>query len=167
MTGPGVRIDEVDPSSDDAVWCLEQYYAELAELFEEGFDASKSLLADPNDMRRPYGVFLILRVDERPVACGVVKVSDPGVAYIKRMWVQPDHRGQGLARVMLAALEAAALELGCMVAELETNRVLTGAIRLYLSSGYQEVAPFNDEFYAHHWFRKVLRESDGGDMLPS
>ena len=39
---------------------------------------------------------------------------------------------------------------------LETNRALTEAIGLYRSSGYREVAPFNDEPHAHHWFEKTL-----------
>ena len=159
MTAQDLRIEEVDPSSHEATWCLERYYAELAERFEEGFDAAKSLLADPSEMRRPHGAFLVGRVEGQAVACGAVKLSSPGVAYIKRMWVDPGHRGRGIARTMLEALEATALDLGCMVAELETNRVLTGAIRFYRKAGYQEVAPFNDEFYAHHWFRKVLETS--------
>ena len=42
------------------------------------------------------------------------------------------------------------------VARLETNRALQEAIALYRASGYEEVAPFNDEPYAHHWFEKRL-----------
>ena len=39
---------------------------------------------------------------------------------------------------------------------LETNGALTEAIALYRSSGYEEIEPFNDEPYAHHWFGKPL-----------
>jgi hypothetical protein len=42
------------------------------------------------------------------------------------------------------------------VLRLETNRNLTEAITLYRSAGYREVAAFNDEPYAHHWFEKRL-----------
>ena len=45
---------------------------------------------------------------------------------------------------------------GATVARLETNRTLTEAIALYRSAGYEEVAPFNDEPFAHHWFAKSL-----------
>jgi ribosomal protein S18 acetylase RimI-like enzyme len=45
---------------------------------------------------------------------------------------------------------------GVTVARLETNRSLTEAISLYRAAGYQEVAAFNDEPYAHHWFEKHL-----------
>ena len=40
--------------------------------------------------------------------------------------------------------------------QLDTNRTLTEAIALYRSAGYVEIEPFNDEPYAHHWFRKDL-----------
>jgi ribosomal protein S18 acetylase RimI-like enzyme len=40
--------------------------------------------------------------------------------------------------------------------QLETNASLTEAIALYRSAGYEEIAPFDDEVYAHHWFEKRL-----------
>ena len=43
---------------------------------------------------------------------------------------------------------------------LETNRTLTEAIGLYRSCGFEEVAPFNDEAYAHYWFEKALPADD-------
>ena len=39
---------------------------------------------------------------------------------------------------------------------LETNRNLTEAIAMYRAAGYAEVAAFNDEAYAHHWFEKQI-----------
>jgi hypothetical protein len=42
------------------------------------------------------------------------------------------------------------------VLRLETNRALAEAIALYRAAGYREVAAFNDEPYAHHWFEKSL-----------
>jgi ribosomal protein S18 acetylase RimI-like enzyme len=80
----------------------------------------------------------------------------PGVGYLKRMWVSGSLRGLGFGRRMLGALEAEARELGFTTLRLETNRALGEAIRLYRTAGYEEVAPFNDEPYAHHWFEKRL-----------
>ena len=56
-------------------------------------------------------------------------------------------------------LERYAREAGAEVVRLETNRALQEAIALYRSSGYREVARFNDEPYAHHWFEKRLQLS--------
>jgi GNAT superfamily N-acetyltransferase len=154
--GAELVIETVDPSSPDARWCLAQYFAELAERFEGGFDPAESIVADHADLTPPHGAFLVARMGERPVGCGAVKRTSEQVGYLKRMWVDGSVRGRGLGRRLLAALEAATLELGCSVAQLETNRSLQEAIRLYRSAGYREVEPFNDEFYAHHWFEKKL-----------
>ena len=69
------------------------------------------------------------------------------------MWIAPQARGLGLGRRMLHELEQLSRT---KVARLETNRALQEAIQLYRASGYEEVAPFNDEPYAHHWFEKHL-----------
>jgi GNAT superfamily N-acetyltransferase len=104
----------------------------------------------------PRGAFLFASIDGEPVACGAVKTIATGVGYIKRMWVAGSVRGLGFGRRMLAALESQARELGFTTVKLETNRALVEAIRLYRSSGYVEVAPFNAEPYADHWFEKQL-----------
>ena len=149
-------IERVDPASPVARWCLSQYFAELAVRFEEGFDPEKALPSEDAEMIPPQGAFLVATLDGQPVACGAVKTLTPGVGYIKRMWVSGSARGLGLGRRMLEALETQSRELGFTKVCLETNRALKEAIRLYESSGYVEVAPFNAEPYAHHWFEKRL-----------
>jgi len=76
------------------------------------------------------------------------------------MWTASSARGRGVARKILHKLEAIARELGLTTLQLETNRTLTEAQALYRKEGYLEVAAFNDEPYAHHWFEKRL-PSDG------
>jgi DNA-binding MarR family transcriptional regulator/ribosomal protein S18 acetylase RimI-like enzyme len=156
LQASGARIERVDPASRPARWCVNQYFAELAERFEGGFDAGQTLPLDDGEMRPPRGAFLVASVDGEPVACGALKTISPGVGYLKRMWVAGPVRGLGFGRRMLAALEDQARELGFATLKLETNRALTEAIPLYRSAGYAEVAPFNDEPYAHHWFEKPL-----------
>ena len=58
----------------------------------------------------------------------------------------------------VSELEARAVAEGARLLRLETNRALKEAIALYRSSGFCEVAPFNEEPYAHHWFEKSLLE---------
>ncbi|MGC2239873.1 MAG: MarR family transcriptional regulator, partial [Acidimicrobiia bacterium] len=57
---------------------------------------------------------------------------------------------------VLQVLEQHAVKNGARALRLETNQALTEAIGLYRSAGLEEVAAFNDEPYAHHWFEKRL-----------
>jgi len=152
----GARVERVDPASQAARWCVSQYFAELANRFEGGFDPAKSIPADDAELIPPRGAFFVVTIDGEPVACGAVKSVSPGVGSIKRMWVAGSVRGLGLGRRILVALESRARDLGLTTLRLETNRALVEAIRLYLSSGYAEVAPFNTDPYADHWFEKHL-----------
>lgn len=157
LRAAGTAIERVDPASPAARWCVSQYFAELAARFERGFDPVASLPADDADLVPPRGAFLVARIDGEPVACGAVKSIGRGVGSIKRMWVSASVRGMGMGRRILEALEAEARRLRLKKVRLETNRSLREAIRLYRSSGYREVAAFNDDPYADHWFEKRLR----------
>ena len=154
------QISVEDPESPDAKWCLGQYFAELGERFEGGFDAGRSIPADAGDLRPPRGTFLVARLDGRPVGCGAVKVTEPGVGSIKRMWVSREVRGKGVGRRLLLALESAAAGLGIGLLRLETSRSLHEAQALYRRNGYREVPAFNDDPYADHWFEKSIQRSD-------
>jgi DNA-binding MarR family transcriptional regulator/GNAT superfamily N-acetyltransferase len=156
LRAAGIRIERVDPASSAARWCLEQYFRELVERFEAGFDPSRSIAARDDEMRPPSGAFLVVVVDGEWVGCGAIRTVAPATGYIKRMWVSSSVRGLGIGRRMLIALEHAGAELGLTTIQLETNRALPEALQLYRSAGYTEVAPFNDETYAHHWFEKRL-----------
>jgi GNAT superfamily N-acetyltransferase len=150
-----VRIGEEPATGRAAQQCLKRYYEELSQRFEAGFDPRKSVLESLDEFSPPNGSFLVIRVDGEPVGCGGLTPLGKA-AYLKRMWIAPNVRGRGLAKRLLGALEHKARELGYRFVRLETNRALGEAQRLYRSSGYVEVQPFNAEHYAHHWFEKPL-----------
>lgn len=151
-----MRIERVDPGSPAARWCVAQYFAELDRRFEGGFDPERSIPADDEALRPPRGAFLLATAEDEPLACGCVKTFAPGIGLLTRMWVADAARGLGLGRRLLEALESEARELGFSTLRLDTNRVLTEAIRLYRTAGYAEVPRFHDNPYAHHWFEKRL-----------
>jgi DNA-binding MarR family transcriptional regulator/GNAT superfamily N-acetyltransferase len=153
-----VEIGIEAPGSRDARCCLEAYFSELAERFDTGFDAAKSISASDAELAPPAGYFVVARLDGNPAGCGGLKVKDAGIGEIKRMWTAPTARGLGIARRVLDALEAKAREIGIRTLRLETNKALHEAQALYRARGYLEVARFNDERYAHHWFEKQLSD---------
>lgn len=151
-----VRFAIEDPATPDALWCIAQYFAELGDRFEDGFDPARSIPADTEELRPPHGALILARLRDRPIGCGALKFHSGAPAELKRMWVAAEARGLGVGRRLLEELERLARVGGAAVVRLETNRTLTEAIALYRSSGYREVEPFNDEPYAHHWFEKRL-----------
>jgi DNA-binding MarR family transcriptional regulator/GNAT superfamily N-acetyltransferase len=155
-----VTIAPEDPASADATWCLEQYFAEIRERFEGGFDRARCRPLESADMVPPAGLLLVARLRGEPVGCGALRLYGRGPAEIKRMWVARSARGLGLGRRLLCELENRAWLAGARVVHLDTNRELTEAIALYRQAGYREVPPFNDEVHAHHWFEKQLRTAE-------
>jgi DNA-binding MarR family transcriptional regulator/GNAT superfamily N-acetyltransferase len=157
LTAALVEMRPVHPTHPDAQACLRRYFAELDRRSDLGFDPAQGISAEPHELVPPAGVLLVAYLREEPVGCGAVKHHEAAPSEIKRMWVAETARGLGLGRRLLAELEACAARAGAPAARLETNRALTEAISLYRSAGYAEVAAFNDEPFAHHWFEKPLR----------
>jgi DNA-binding MarR family transcriptional regulator len=157
LTAGLVAVAVEDPRGAAARFCLDAYAAELDATFEGGFDTARSRPVDPAELTPPRGLLLVARLHSEPIACGALKLPSGEPAEIKRLWVAPGARRLGVARRVLAELEAQAREAGADVVRLDTNRALRAATTLYRSSGYTEVPAFNDEPYAHHWFEKRLR----------
>jgi GNAT superfamily N-acetyltransferase len=96
---------------------------------------------DPAEFAPPRGLFLVAYVDGTPAACGGWRTRDTN-AELKRMYVSPAFRRQGLARAVLAELERTASAAGYRRVILETGSKQPEALALYLSSGYEPVARF-------------------------
>jgi DNA-binding MarR family transcriptional regulator/GNAT superfamily N-acetyltransferase len=156
LTAGLVRIDVADPTSAAAQYCVNAYFSELNTRFDNGFDPGRSTRVDAAELTEPAGLLLLAWLREEPIGCGGLKFHPTEPAEIKRMWVAPSARGLGVGRRMLAELEQRARMRAARIVRLETNRTLAEAISLYRKAGYHEVAPFNNEPYAHHWFEKRL-----------
>lgn len=72
----------------------------------------------------------------QPVGCGAFKFNEEGKVEIKRMFVMPNARGQGIAKKILVELEQWAAELGFSTCVLETGVKQVEAIGLYQQAGY-------------------------------
>lgn len=154
MRASAVTIEADDPASADARLCIDAYFRELEERFEAGFDPARTTSARPEELVPPKGVFLIARLDGRPVGCGALMVRGRKLGEMKRMWVAPDARGLGIAQRLLDALEKQAMQMGLDTLQLDTNRALKEAHAMYARNGYEEIPRYNDNPYAHHWFEK-------------
>jgi DNA-binding MarR family transcriptional regulator/GNAT superfamily N-acetyltransferase len=156
LTAGLVEFQVEDPTGPAAQYCLQSYFDELTQRFDNGFDPSLGHAGDVTVFGTPTGLFLIAYLRGTPIGCGGLKFHDDQPADLKRMWVADSARGLGVGRRLLIELEQRASEGGARVVRLETNNALTEAINLYRTTGYTEIPSFNDEPYAHHWFEKHL-----------
>ncbi len=93
-------------------------------------------------------VTVLATVAGEPVACGSLRdqraLLGSGVAEVKRVYVAPGHRGGGLARAVMTALESRAVLGGWHRLVLETGTQQPEAIGLYLSLGYLSIDNYGE-----------------------
>lgn len=82
---------------------------------------------------------LVAYDQELPIACGAIKEYDQGTMEIKRMFVRPGYRNQGLASLILKSLELWCQELHYTQCILETGINQPEAIRLYEKNNYTKI----------------------------
>lgn len=153
-----VTISAEPEDSTDAQRCVTAYFEELDKRFEKGFDPGNGGYAGKPAATHSAGTFLIARLHGRAIGCGALKSLDASTGEIKRMWVAPDARGLGVARRLLAALEAEARALGLRRVVLDTNRSLLEAQAMYRKAGYRDIERYNENSYADFFFEKRLDE---------
>lgn len=76
------------------------------------------------------------------VGCGAIVLSEEGFGEMKRVYIDPQHRGQQLGEKLLAALEAKARQRDCHTLRPETGIHQHAAIALYTRNGYQTRCAF-------------------------
>lgn len=138
------RIETRSYDDPDVVRMVDEVQAHYADLYDGTGDES---VVEVDEFVPPNGLFLVGLLDGEPVATGGWRRID-GAAEIKRMYVAEQARGRGLARVMLAELEATAAAAGANRLVLNTGDRQPAAIALYESSGYERISGFGH--YACH-----------------
>ncbi len=93
----------------------------------------------PQQIAAGLGTFVIARADGRAVGCGALRKLDETSAEVKRMYVAPDLRGNGVAKRILDHLEGVGRELGVHRLVLETGIYQAEAIGLYHQAGFEPV----------------------------
>lgn len=112
----------------------------------------------------PDGNFMLLVRDGRPIAGGAFKRYDSATAELKRIWTDEAHRRQGLARRIVAELEAQALRQGYTRIYLTTGFRQPEAKNLYLKTGYYALFDVSKdpEIYGALPFEKFLHGAPDG-----
>ena len=151
-----VMLRDADPDDPAATYLIGSYYQFLIDNIPGVTRTQFSLpLSDVAKLRPPHGALLIAWSDDMPVGTASFRPLEPGVAEVKRLWVDPMARGQGLARRLMQALESRARDMGYSRMKLDTNSALVEAVALYRAMGWTETAPYSDP-PADTWLSKPL-----------
>ncbi len=151
-----VTLQLTDPDDPALQSCLRAYARFLTRtLPEEGPDPFPLPLPDAADYRPPRGAVLLARQADLALGCVCLHGLSPERGEVKRLYVAPKARGQGLARRLMRAIEDQARSLGYTSLVLDTNHRLTAAVALYLSDGWAPCPPYSGP-PATRWFAKSL-----------
>lgn len=126
MPSPALTIAAEDPRSADAVHLTTEACVELGRRY--GTNAS---VFHPEDAMPPHGGFILARIAGEAAGCAAFRRIDEHAAEVKRMFVAPAHRRQGVARRLLAEIEQLIARHGYTIARLETGTLQDEAIALY------------------------------------
>lgn len=133
-----MKITLESPSQPD----VRQLIQELDDYQIPLYPAESHHGVDISVLEQPNVLFAVARSDTgTALACGAIVLED-GYGELKRMYTVPAQRGQGIARRLLAFLEAEAQARGCSAFALETGYLQTDAIQLYQRCGYSLCGPF-------------------------
>lgn len=125
------------PDTADAVSLIMELEAVLEPLYpsesRHGFSVEKLIAQEV--------AFFVLRSDGVPAACGGVKLEGD-YGEVKRMYVRPQFRGCGFAKLMLDRLADHARAHGVGLLRLETGVHQREAVGLYERMGFYRIPPF-------------------------
>lgn len=137
-----IRVCLEDLAGPTAAALISALNAELDARYPEA--GANHFRLDPEEVAPGRGAFVVAYSDATAVGCGAIRRLDRDVAEVKRMYVLPAKRGQGIAATVLAALESEARKLGLRRLVLETGVRQPEALALYRRAGFLEIPLFGE-----------------------
>ncbi len=97
---------------------------------------------DQHNIIEQIDTVVVAYLNNKPAGCGCFKPYDAEAVEVKRMFVRPDARGNGISKKVLNELEAWARELDYNYTVLETGAKQVEALSLYPKSGYVSIPKY-------------------------
>jgi ribosomal protein S18 acetylase RimI-like enzyme len=140
------------------VRALFEEYADSLEV-DLGFqDFDRELAELPGEYAPPAGRLLLAVDGSEPAGCAGLRPFAPGVCELKRLYVRPRHRGNGLGRRLTEAIVAAGADAGYERMRLDTLPTMAAARDLYRSLGFVEIEAYRpNPIHGTTYFELALR----------
>ncbi len=105
-------------------------------------DFEKELTELPGKYAPPQGALLLAMVDEKAAGCVAVRKFETNICEMKRLYIRPHYRGQGIGRMLTEKIIDEAIKLGYLTMLLDTMNNLKEAMALYQSLGFRKRDPY-------------------------
>jgi ribosomal protein S18 acetylase RimI-like enzyme len=143
----GIRIQIVTVKADNAtemrhIHHLFKAYAASLDFDLDFQDFQKEINQLPGDYAAPEGCLLLALCDSRAAGCVALKIWSRDVCEMKRLYVRPKYRGQGLGRLLVDKLIAKARASGYRRMRLDTVPSMHRARALYRSLGFEPIGAY-------------------------
>jgi len=115
------------------------------DLAPQGF--SQELASLPGVYAPPGGELLLAKRGDHVLGCIALKPLEAKVAEIKRLFVRPQARGNGVGKALVQAALVTAAQLGYGEIKLDTLPDMQSAIALYKASGFEPIPPYGSHPY--------------------
>lgn len=140
--------------------CVRELFQQYAESVRNsyslpGFD--EELAGLPGDYGPPTGRLFVAQCGRLAVGCAALRKTGEGVCEMRRLYVRPGFRGQGVGHLLADAVLGAAREIGYERMRLDTVASMEDAVSLYHTLGFRDVPGTSEQ--PHQILEKVLRSS--------
>ena len=112
------------------------------DLCFQGFEEELSTL--PGGYAPPKGVILVAIENSRLVGCVGIRPRMEDEAELKRLYVQADHRGRSIGKLLFHSAMSKAEEIGYTSIVLDTLPAMQTARSLYLAYGFKKIPGYYD-----------------------
>jgi ribosomal protein S18 acetylase RimI-like enzyme len=170
MKSPPVRIARAEsPDQIDEVRRLFREYERFlrVNLCFQSFEAELAGL--PGNYAHPAGALLLAMDGPRAAGCVALRRFGDGIGEMKRLFVRPEYRGQGVGRALALRVLQEAIAAGYGFIRLDTLARLKEAMRLYQSLGFKQIKPYyanplDDVVYWELALNKSIARSGSPDV---
>src|SRR5262245_13448943 len=139
-------IQIVDGSTAERIGQARLLFEEYAAWVEislcfQNFD--EELASLPGDYAPPHGRLLLAEGDDGLAGCIALRPLDEDACEMKRLFVRPEFRGQGVGRRLVTEIIAAAKEIVYRYMRLDTLPAkMDQALSMYRRLGFKEIEPY-------------------------